>query len=649
MSYPDSPNTILYLCNVPWDPTYKHMLTFKTRQEQLNYFRSLSGKNKYTFPSDVRFRFIDGDGTDARKRDIKVPMHPEEAQSFNYAYYSNDGGATYHYMFITSVDYINFNTALLHLEEDIMQNYQFSYDFAECEVERMTVSSHIFGDLASLHNVPEPINAEMTFVNDARDIFSVNYMYYVCSTTYLGVQTSGTTTGEVVEKQLRSEMQGVSLPYGFLIFSNVSHMKLYLNCCTQAAKKSMYNMENILGIGCFSKTIVSEDCILSSVMSSIIEKIPQTIDSSGFATSTLDYTEKTFEYFGRDYWYDEKGKPIEHPGYTKPILLRPTTYLMMRPNDIKLWVKAEDDGPAWKYRPMMEKLTKYPYYGVSIEIPGKKLDLSFDNVYLWKNPQTGKLEAGHNITLKFFYSFDPATGFKCMISPIYYNSLQVGRNTEDYQRTINVPLGAAIPYSIDTYTQWLTANSITYGFDKFTNNYNQFFGMGNQVVSGATTGGVGGALGGAIKGTLDWAVSDARYQYEEWQRQAANKNIVIGEILDNLTCIANQIFPKISILQVDPRRVREIDEYFGRYGYACHRMLYPRPNYHDVWDYVKTVDCKIIPWTYDGNTESFMNEETRVKIQNIYNSGITAWHYDINRGVNDQLYWYNYAENYNGN
>ena len=135
--------TKLYLCNVPWDNTYSDTRLFNSATEQYNYFYNLNSTFKGFEMDNSKFRFIDGDGTNARKRDIKVSLRPEVAQTYNYAFYSNDGN-TWHYMFINSADYINYETALLHLEEDLMQSYMFNYSLLPCEIERETVASDTF-------------------------------------------------------------------------------------------------------------------------------------------------------------------------------------------------------------------------------------------------------------------------------------------------------------------------------------------------------------------------------------------------------------------------------------------------------------------------------------------------------------------------
>lgn len=59
-----------------------------------------------------------------------------------------------------------------------------------------------------------------------------------------------------------------------------------------------------------------------------------------------------------------------------------------------------------------------------------------------------------------------------------------------------------------------------------------------------------------------------------------------------------------------------IDEYFSRYGYACHRIKVPNRNARQKWTYTKTVGCEIT-----GNIPS---DDAKI-IKEIYDHGITFW------------------------
>lgn len=59
-----------------------------------------------------------------------------------------------------------------------------------------------------------------------------------------------------------------------------------------------------------------------------------------------------------------------------------------------------------------------------------------------------------------------------------------------------------------------------------------------------------------------------------------------------------------------------IDEYFSRFGYACHRIKVPNRNARQNWTYTKTIGCEI-----NGNLPS----DDVSKIKSIYDNGITFW------------------------
>lgn len=68
---------------------------------------------------------------------------------------------------------------------------------------------------------------------------------------------------------------------------------------------------------------------------------------------------------------------------------------------------------------------------------------------------------------------------------------------------------------------------------------------------------------------------------------------------------------------------RIIDEYFSRFGYACHRVKVPNKNARRNWTYTKTIGCEIV-----GNLPS----DSIAKIKNIYDNGITFWNDGMNIG-----------------
>lgn len=65
---------------------------------------------------------------------------------------------------------------------------------------------------------------------------------------------------------------------------------------------------------------------------------------------------------------------------------------------------------------------------------------------------------------------------------------------------------------------------------------------------------------------------------------------------------------------------RIIDEYFTRYGYACHRIKQPNRTARPKFNYVKTIGCQI-----ESATGTGLPADDKREIERIYDKGITFW------------------------
>ena len=69
-------------------------------------------------------------------------------------------------------------------------------------------------------------------------------------------------------------------------------------------------------------------------------------------------------------------------------------------------------------------------------------------------------------------------------------------------------------------------------------------------------------------------------------------------------------------MSIKSQIARVIDDYFDKYGYACHRVKTPNRKVREHWTYTKTVGCNMV-----GNAPS----DDIAKIRSIYDNGITFW------------------------
>lgn len=80
---------------------------------------------------------------------------------------------------------------------------------------------------------------------------------------------------------------------------------------------------------------------------------------------------------------------------------------------------------------------------------------------------------------------------------------------------------------------------------------------------------------------------------------------------------------------ISPEIATIIDDYFTRYGYACHKLKVPNRNSRPQFNYVQTVDCLIEALDTQGHGLPADDEAT---ICDIYNKGITFWKNPANIG-----------------
>lgn len=112
------PQTEIVLCNhVPFDKIYEVSVYFDTKEEQqafFNYRKVLEiAKNTYQRMSFDSFK------VQAKADDLRE-------QGINYCYWKNgDYSNKYYYAFVTSIEYVNPNTAIIYYELDDYQTYMF--------------------------------------------------------------------------------------------------------------------------------------------------------------------------------------------------------------------------------------------------------------------------------------------------------------------------------------------------------------------------------------------------------------------------------------------------------------------------------------------------------------------------------------------
>lgn len=149
-----TPSSTIYLCNVPFDNTYKNQIWFPSVAQQRSYF---SNKVKKTFSNYLTVRESLPDG--GTRSIIRVEANIDELRSLyvNYVYYMNANSSTkYFYAFITEMIYVNDGLTKLVVETDVYQTWLFDVTLLDSYVIREHSATDEIGD----NVVPEKFDFE---------------------------------------------------------------------------------------------------------------------------------------------------------------------------------------------------------------------------------------------------------------------------------------------------------------------------------------------------------------------------------------------------------------------------------------------------------------------------------------------------------
>lgn len=172
-------------------------------------------------------------------------------------------------------------------------------------------------------------------------------------------------------------------------------------------------------------------------------------------------------------------------------------------------------------------------------------------------------------------------------------------NVADHTQQIVMGGYPQCAFTVDSYRQWLAANGV----------FNVMTQIGSAIPVGT---GLASTSPGAISlGLMGFGSAVAKDSVEKFRANTAR-----GPVNTNAN-VANRskdiYFKKMGLL---PEKVRAIDDFFDKYGYACERVKVPNIHARPVWSYVKTRDCIV---------KGDLPADTAERIGRIFDNGITFW------------------------
>ena len=247
------------------------------------------------------------------------------------------------------------------------------------------------------------------------------------------------------------------------------------------------------------------------------------------------------------------------------------------------------------YIPKNNKLYAYPYSYLYVSN-----NLGSSAIYRWE-----RFLDGAN---KFEVEGAPLPDGGAKLVPKNYNGS--GYNHEEGLVLTGFP---TVPFNADTYKIWLAQNQNQRTLTNITSVGSQAIGLG-MVAAGLATMNPMLAMGGGgmiLSGSTNIASQIAQQKdMEKYPPQSR------GSLSATINSVIDQFTFSYYTKSITAERAKIIDEYFTMYGYKTQRVKVPNRNVRKKFTYTKTVGCHIT-----GN----LCASDIVKIQSIYDNGITFW------------------------
>lgn len=561
---------------VPFDNSYRHTMTFPSREAQTSYFASVCTQN-----------LEDGTYTYVRMNNaIRVPYNAEDLYTYDYVMYQNANyGTKWFYAFIIAVNYVNENCTELVLELDVMQTWYFDYTLVEGMVEREHINSDWIG--ASLNPEPEmPFNLVAQNKYSDPDFDETLAVVQTCATPHYGGDLPWSPASE---------------PNG-----------------NEAVAGGMYSRV-VNGASYYAFNAFDPDLGDEAPFQTFLRDL----NRSGSAESVSNIFQFPAEYLNgahpngggtgsaKDSWAGYRVDRNQMAGWKTKSFSRPSSLDGYTPKNNKLFTypycfaRVEDNAghhTEWKYELWGENNDGEKQYSIMVPLDP---DATAFIVPLRYDGENGNYECA----LTF-----PITA-KCSWN---YSAYQTWSAQNHLANTFNGLLSVAaiaVPAA-----KGISAASAALGVGLRS--------AGNIAARGGTPAATRNIVAASAQhgyGQLDWSdkasfvsgMAGLGTLAGNISRQSKVPDTVRGSASGNSLFGVGIMTYNIKQMVLQNEFAKIIDDFFTMYGYQTDRVKVPNREGRPYWNYVKMQNS-----CHRGNVPS----EDMSKINEIYDSGITFWH-----------------------
>lgn len=594
----------LYLLKgVTLDPNYETSIDFANKAMQKKYFE---GFPKVEHDSNLTYSYLRSNEA------IDVPFKYEDLAEVNYLYYINDNKVFYN--FITRKEFINNNLTRLYIELDVFQTYMFDYELGECFVEREH-QDRVDENKDFIFNVEdEGIELGSTYVlenvenlsdNDFPSSLPLKVMWYyiwasdrIDNTAFIdSIHENILTYKKYVSTRVNdvpTNMYCYAIPY--IEYGGLPVYELRLRYLSQNYRldnsSTGYRTAEIL----LSK--LSEDKVITSIQVSRIAPFDFDVERiEGSGVIYYDILPKVSSGVTQQIFPCEFDNPNTTSSKFYAILVNNQDNiqkLLYNGENIKETNSFDIVGLGLNKDISREpKLLTNPYRFYSLKYADSELKLL---------PQ---LFSGA-VQIKGFKSVLPSS--TTMLFPINYAESSLGKNNELFSVGSN-----EVPLRTDSWVQYYQNNKASLRTGMLT----KIGVAGATLAIGLATGGIGLAVAATSAiGTAGSIINELQQRQDIKESpdnlRATGDDIGVKMFLDNL-------YGEFETYTIQQPYKNKAFGFFYRLGYAVRAYKTPNTKSRYYFNFIKTTECVL-----KTNKVSAGYAEA---IKDIYNKGITIWHY----------------------
>ncbi len=588
------PSSTLYLCeNIDLDPNYNYTMDFDTIEAQEDYFDS---KIYDDFEANEDYQYI------RDTRAIKVPANINDLLNINYLFFNN--GNKRYYAFIIHKDYIHANCTALTFKIDVMQTFMFDYEIDESFIDREQQDRYFNdnGTLKPIYNTKdENLNIGTDYEQvDKEDLIGTggHVWYYVYAKEPLGKLVP--TYGGTAEDDHFST--NISASTGSSVDINTGY---YVYMFTQLLPfvKGTYNF-NFTALDTFIDNVrrsLLEDNRVIKIVASRYKPHAITWDSTNqkyiIGSDGLSTRICLYDKYDADYPFN---KLLKIENFVGADFGEEFTVNDIISNPISLSInnlKNINNEP---------KINTSPYSIIRLNVFNKYINLKRENF---------------NTLIDFRITQGIINNTNLIIQPLDY----LGEDSSLFN-LVRANIDNQINLRTDAWEEYVTQNSASINGGLAVD----AFKFGGTIGFGLATGGIGLAVAGIQ------AISEGAKIANEMIRREDIKNTpdeVKQASCDSFTpVLLNELLANVEFVEIKEEFKKSIFNYFYHYGYKCNDFKKPNIRSRYYFNYIKTIGANI-----KGNIDG----EFKTNIMEIYDKGITIWHYRNSltfKGVNNYDY-----------